>query len=219
MPPEIKFCGMTRREDVDAAVAAGARYIGVIFARGPRTVTADRARMLTRTVPHDVMRVGVFGDDTSAEAAGRIAREIGLDVIQLHGDPDAASVAAVRAAFPGPVWAAVRLRAPVLNEAALDLFRVADAVVLDAYSPNGLGGTGRRLDWVELGPAVAAARARAKVVLAGGLRPENVAAAVRTLRPDVVDVSSGVESSPGVKDHAKLRAFRAAVLSAEEPGA
>jgi phosphoribosylanthranilate isomerase len=208
---------MTRPADVDAAVGAGARYIGVIFARGPRTVTADRARMLMRRVPREVGRVGVFGPDTPAEAAGRIAREVGLDVIQLHGDPDCAAVASVRATFEGRVWAAVRVRAPLLDDAARDLFQIADGVVLDTYSPDALGGTGRQLNWTELAPAVAAARGAAKLVLAGGLRPENVAAAVRILRPDVVDVSSGVECAPGVKDHAKLRAFRAALVGAAEP--
>jgi phosphoribosylanthranilate isomerase len=216
VPPEIKFCGMTRPEDVEAALDAGASYIGVIFAGGRRTVSVDQARALMSRVPGGVGRVGVFGPDASAEAIAGVARQVGLDVIQLHGDPDPASVTAARGAFGGAVWAGIRVRQPALDGAAVDLFRVADAVVLDAYSPDALGGTGVELNWAELAPAVASARASAKVVLAGGLKPHTVAAAVRIVRPDIVDVSSGVEASPGVKDHAKLRAFGAAVRSSVE---
>jgi phosphoribosylanthranilate isomerase len=209
---------MTRPGDVEAGVAAGARYIGVIFAPGPRTVTVDQARVLMSRVPPQVSRVGVFGREASPETVARTGSEIGLDVIQLHGDPTPEAVAEVRGEFDGAVWAAVRVREPSLGDAALDLFGVADAVVLDAYSPHALGGTGIQLAWAELAPALDRVRGRAKVVLAGGLEPQSVATAVRILRPDVVDVSSGVEVSPGIKDHAKLRAFSAAVLGEAETG-
>lgn len=218
MRPEIKFCGMTRAEDVDAAVALGARYVGVIFAGGPRTVSIDCARELMRRVPATVGRVGVFGPTTpEGTTLGDLAREIGLDVVQLHGDPDAALVAGARETFRGAVWAALRARGDALPTLASDLFRSADAVVLDAYSATSLGGTGVPLPWSDLADAVAAVRKPGRLVLAGGLRAETVSSAVRALRPDVVDVSSGVELAPGVKDHAKLRAFRDAVR-AEEPG-
>src|SRR3982751_3484204 len=98
---------MTRPEDVEAAVAAGARYIGVVFARGLRTVSTDDARGLVSRAPRGVGRVGVFGPETSPADAGGIARDVGLDVIQLHGDPDDDAVAAARAAFDGQVWAVV----------------------------------------------------------------------------------------------------------------
>jgi phosphoribosylanthranilate isomerase len=211
VPPEIKFCGMTRAEDVEAAVALGARYVGVIFAGGPRTVTIERARQLMERVPGGVGRVGVFAWDAGAIAPGDVAREIGLDVVQLHGDPDSEAVARARQTFSGAVWAAVRVRGHSLPGLAADLFQTADAVVLDAYSATSLGGTGVALPWNELADAVATVRRPGRLVLAGGLRPATVSAAVRALRPDVVDVSSGVESAPGIKDHGKLRAFRDAV--------
>lgn len=210
MTPDIKFCGMTRVEDVNAAVALGARYIGVIFAGGPRSITLERARELLASVPTEVGRVGVFGREIKA-TSGQEAQELGLDVMQIHGDPDEAAVALARESFGGAVWAALRVPGEVLPSHAAGLFRAADAVVLDAYSQHALGGTGKPLPWGDLASAVAAVRQPGRLVLAGGLRPENVSAAVRALRPDIVDVSSGVESAPGVKDHAKLRAFRDAV--------
>jgi phosphoribosylanthranilate isomerase len=131
--------------------------------------------------------------------------------VQLHADPDELAVEAARASFSGAVWAAVRLRRGRLPQTAVGLFRAADAVVLDAHSSAALGGTGQPLPWRKLTTSVARVRGLARVVLAGGLRAENVAEAVRELHPDIVDVSSGVESAPGVKDHAKLRAFADAV--------
>jgi phosphoribosylanthranilate isomerase len=210
--PEIKFCGMGRVEDVDAAVELGARYVGVVFAEGPRRVTVDRARELLRKVPATVGRVGVFGRETAFDEVAETARAARLDVVQLHGDPDEALVAAMRESFDGRLWAVIRVRGDTLPDRAGELFRVADAVVIDAYSPTALGGTGQALPWEALSDAVSAIRRPGRLVLAGGLRPETVATAVRALEPDVVDVSSGVESRPGVKDHAKLRAFRDAVV-------
>ena len=211
MLPEIKFCGMTREEDIDAAVSLGARYVGVILAGGPRGVTASRARELVGRIQPGVARVGVFGPPVDGATPVALARDIGLDVVQLHGDPDVEAVAAARDKFRGPVWAALRVQGTWLPELAADLCREADAVVVDSYSPTSLGGTGIPLPWPDLAKALAAVRGRARLVLAGGLRPETVASAVRTLQPDVVDVSSGVELAPGVKDHSKLRAFRDAV--------
>jgi phosphoribosylanthranilate isomerase len=202
---------MTREEDVDAAVALGARYVGVILAGGPRAVTVERARELMRRVPGGVGRVGVFGREGQGARLGNVAREIGLDVVQLHSDPDDGAVAMTRESFPGEVWAALRVRGDSLPLVAADLFRTADAVVLDAYSASSLGGTGVALPWADLAEAVALVRKPGRLVLAGGLRPDTVLTAVRVLRPDIVDVSSGVESAPGVKDYAKLRAFRDAV--------
>jgi phosphoribosylanthranilate isomerase len=202
---------MTREQDIREAVSLGARYIGVIFAEGPRMVDVGRARDLLRGIPPGVGRVGVFGRDPDPEAVGDAARAAGADVIQLHGDPDDNAVVRVRQYFDGPVWAALRVRDGMLPALAADLFGAADAVVLDAYSPMSLGGTGVALPWAELAAALAKVRRRGQLVLAGGLRPETVGEAVRAIRPDIVDVSSGVEVSPGVKDHRKLRAFRDAV--------
>jgi phosphoribosylanthranilate isomerase len=140
------------------------------------------------------------------------AERLRLDVVQLHGDPDAGFVADVRRLWSGQVWAVQRIDGSTVPASASDLFDVADAVVLDARVPGKLGGTGVALQWQELRERIETFRARrARLVLAGGLRPENVAAAVDALSPDVVDVSSGIEARVGVKDHSRMRAFRDAV--------
>ena len=151
-----------------------------------------------------------------ATAVGALAREVGCDVVQLHADPDAAAVDAVRAAWRGAVWAVLRVAGTTLPAHAPSLFAAADAVVLDARVDGALGGTGVALDWEALADAVGAARGATPLVLAGGLRAGNVARAVRALRPDVVDVSSGVERAPGEKDAAAMSAFAAAVAGAAD---
>ncbi|HEX7545409.1 MAG TPA: phosphoribosylanthranilate isomerase [Gemmatimonadaceae bacterium] len=211
---KVKFCGLTRPEDARHAARLGAAYVGAIFAGGPRTVTAARALSLFEAAAGGAIgpagegatAVGVFGaDDVRAIAASAIAT--GMGVIQLHGDPRAADVRAMRRRFDGHIWAVARAQGSVLPEWTEELFREADAVLLDARVEGRLGGTGVALEWSALADSVAALRGRTPVILAGGLTPENVAEAVRALAPDVVDVSSGVESSPGIKDHAKMRAF------------
>jgi phosphoribosylanthranilate isomerase len=210
---EIKFCGMMRSEDARHAASLGARYVGVILADGPRMLTDDAAIAVLSAVPSGagVARVGVFGDASPEQVAVRADR-LGLDVVQLHGDPDARVIADVRGLWSGQVWAVLRIEGSAVPAAASDLFDVADAVVLDARVPGKLGGTGVALHWNELRERMETFRTRrARLVLAGGLRPENVASAVDELHPDVVDVSSGVEARVGVKDHGRMRAFRDAV--------
>jgi phosphoribosylanthranilate isomerase len=202
----VKFCGLTRPEDVREALRLGAAYVGAIFAGGPRTVTPRTARELFDAAAGGPAAVGVFGAD-EADAIAADAMSAGVEVIQLHGDPRAADVRAMRSRFGGRVWAVARADGSVLPEWTEELFHEADAVLLDARVQGRLGGTGVALAWGALADSVAALRGRTPVVLAGGLNPENVAEAVRLLAPDVVDVSSGVESSPGIKDHTKMRAF------------
>jgi phosphoribosylanthranilate isomerase len=202
----VKFCGLTRPEDAREAMRLGAAYVGAIFAGGPRTVRPDTARELFVAAAGGPVAVGVFGADDVNEIAAN-AMTAGVEVIQLHGDPRAADVRAMRKRFGGRVWAVVRAEGSLLPEWTEELFHEADAVLLDARVKGTLGGTGVALEWGALADSVAALRGRTPVVLAGGLKPENVAEAVRLLAPDVVDVSSGVESSPGIKDHAKMRAF------------
>lgn len=203
---KVKFCGLTREEDAREASRIGAAYVGAIFAGGPRNVTPARARELFRAAEGGPSAVGVFGaDDADDIAAGAVSA--GVEIIQLHGDPRAADVRAVRSHFGGEVWAVVRADGSVLPEWTEELFHEADAVLLDARVHGRLGGTGVTLAWGALADSVAALRGRTPVVLAGGLNAENVAEAVRVLAPDVVDVSSGVETAPGIKDHARMRAF------------
>ncbi|MGH7678057.1 MAG: phosphoribosylanthranilate isomerase [Gemmatimonadaceae bacterium] len=212
---EIKFCGLTRPEDAREAAAIGARYVGVVFAESPRQLTDDAAHTVLDQVPLGISRVGVFGDMKPEQIALR-AEKLGLDVVQLHGDPKPRTIARVRKRWQGRVWAVQRINGADVPATASDLFDAADAIVLDSRVTDKLGGTGVVLPWDELRDRIASIRtSRTRLVIAGGLNAENVARAIQALQPDVVDVSSGVESSPGVKDHEKMRAFRDAVMAAD----
>ena len=189
----------------------GASYVGVIFAGGPRLVTADEARRVLEPTRGRARTVGVFGAVT-ADTIARVVAEVALDVVQLSADPDAELVDAVHSATDAEVWAAVRC-GPELPPIAAILFDHADAVLLDARVDGQLGGTGRTLPWQTLAPSIAELKSRGRLVLAGGLTPENVRQAVDALNPDVVDVSSGVERMPGVKDHERMRRFVNAIQS------
>ena len=209
MAPDLKFCGLTRAPDAAAAAALGARYAGVIFAGGPRALTPEAAAEVLGELPAGVGRVGVFGA-VAPEAVVERAEEVRLTAVQLHGDPTPRDLEGVRRLWAGELWAVVRCEGSTLPPGADALFRLADAVVLDAKVPGQLGGTGVPLAWGALRDSVEALRGPCRLVLAGGLTPDNVAQAVRSLAPDVVDVSSGVEVTPGIKDHARMRAFAAA---------
>ena len=209
MLAKVKFCGMTRPQDAALAAEIGASYVGVVFADGPRRVEpAVGCRILDAAGPA-IKRVGVFGTN-NADVIGQAAEVARLDVVQLHADPSISDVRAVRQKFRGEVWAAIRIAGSHIRADDAQLFATADAVVLDARSDKRLGGTGEALPWNDLEADLARDRRSSAVVLAGGLKPGNVGAAIRTLGPDVVDVSSGVESSPGVKDPWLMREFYAA---------
>lgn len=200
---------MTRQADAAFASELAASFIGAIFAPGPRQVSVDTARELfdfARGIP----RVGVFGTNDVREIT-RIAEEVELDVVQLHADPTPDDVHALRTGFGGEVWAALRISGNELPDSAQELIEAADGVVLDAASPDRLGGTGLTLAWHDLAAEVGRVRTGGRVILAGGLTAQNVGKAMRDLAPDVVDVSSGVEQSPGVKDHQLMRDFADAV--------
>ncbi|HEY5062092.1 MAG TPA: phosphoribosylanthranilate isomerase [Gemmatimonadaceae bacterium] len=219
MSTDIKFCGLTRSEDAEHAVALGAAFVGVIFAGGPRLLSTDRATRVLRDVPASVRRVGVFADQTIDNIADT-ARALGLDVIQLHGGCNPERIAALRVVFTGEIWPVVRVSGSRLPAATTDLLLAADAVLLDAFVPGSLGGTGVTLPWATLATNLRELRdggGSRRIILAGGLRPENVARAISDLTPDVVDVSSGVEVSPGIKDPDRMRAFRDAVAHAAVP--
>ena len=213
---EVKFCGLTRAEDAREAAVLGASFVGAIFAGGPRLLTPERAIEAFAGAGAGPQRVGVFGADSTARTAD-IAAAVGRDVRQVHGDPRAADILDMRARFDGEIWAAARASGSLLPDWAEELFREADAVLLDAHVAGQLGGTGVALDWGALARSVNDLRGDTPVVLAGGLKPANVAEAIRQLAPEVVDVSSGVESAPGIKDYASMRAFiNAARLASEE---
>jgi phosphoribosylanthranilate isomerase len=213
MATAIKFCGLTRSADADQAAALGASYVGVIFASGPRLLSAARAREVLANVPPSVARVGVFAAQPAAEIA-RVADDVGLDVVQLHGAADVARVETLRRAFDGQIWVVERVSGRTLPASFSASLEAADAVLLDALVDGALGGTGVALPWHAIADALSAVRGERRIVLAGGLRPENVGQAIAALAPDVVDVSSGVEAAPGIKDHDRMRAFRDAVFHA-----
>lgn len=214
MTVAIKFCGLTRAEDAAVAVELGASYIGAVFAGGPRCVTAEQAKSLFDGA-ESVRRVGVFGHQTPDEIA-RNATRASLDVVQLHADPTPDFVAEIRRLTGLETWAAVRV-GKALDEASLSaLTSSADAILFDSRVDGVLGGSGRAFDWSMLTHLLGALRrANARIVLAGGLNPTRVSTAIAAIRPDVVDVSSGVESAPGVKDHQLMSEFVQAVRAAQ----
>ena len=221
----IKICGTTNRDDALAAVDAGADAVGFVFAHSPRRVEPEAAQEIAAKLPRTVDRVGVFCNE-SAERIEAIARQVGLTIIQLHGDE---TPAFARTLFHGSgnrlrVFKAVSVSAGV--DSVLREFAVAgtvDGLLLDsavlraACMGQGTelvrGGTGIAFDWTRAADFVPELAERTRVILAGGLTPANVAEAVRILKPWGVDVCTGVENSPGAKDHAKIRAFVAAARS------
>lgn len=203
--PRIKFCGFTREVDVRAAMVAGVDALGLNLARGPRRITVDQAAGFARLLPPFITAVALFVDQDEATIleAMRITR---CSAVQLHGDEPPELAERLRARFP-------LLKAFAIRTAA-DLARVrgypADAYLLDTALPGVAGGTGVAWDHTLL----TGQDLGAPVVLAGGLRPDTVAAAITTVRPWAVDTASGIESAPGIKDAAKMAAFVAAVSSA-----
>ena len=208
---------MTRPEDVREGVALGAAFVGVIFAGGPRVLTVPRAAEVLAPATESsngARTIGVFGESRPEEIASA-ANALALGAVQLHGASSTRAIEKLRASFAGEIWAVVRIAGTTLPDCARDFFDCADAVVVDAKVPGQLGGSGVVLPWQALAPQLESLRDGAKLVVAGGLRPENVGLAIELLRPDIVDVSSGVETAPGIKDHARMRAFRDAVRGSQ----
>jgi phosphoribosylanthranilate isomerase len=189
----VKVCGITRVDDAAAAVKAGARALGFVFwPKSPRFVDPFHARAIVATLPPFVTPVGVFVNQPLDYVRG-VASVAGLGAVQLHGDEDIAFAAAIR----HPVIKALTLVDRI------DDWPTRTMVLLDAYDRVKRGGTGRSIDRA----AAAAIASTRRILLAGGLTPENVAEAVARVRPFGIDVSSGVEHSPGIKDHDKIRAL------------
>ncbi len=200
-----KVCGITNEADADAAVAAGADALGFVFwPHSPRAIDLDTASDIVGQVPEEVQKVGVFVDVSIAELNAAAAR-VPLDLVQLSGNESPAACAALAR----PAWKALRLSAATsMEEAAKLASAYADCTLLvDASVPGEYGGTGETSNW----PVAAALAASHRVVLAGGLNADNLADAVDSVRPWGIDVSSGVEKSPGRKDHDELRRFAAAL--------
>lgn len=198
MSVKIKICGLTNVTDALAAAEAGADLIGLMFyERSPRNISFATAAEISRALPPAIVKVGVFVNPTE-EAVRRAIGECGVGLLQFHGEEPPAFCTQ----FGVMSLKAFRVRGPE-TLAALPNYHT-DAWMLDAYSAAAHGGTGGTFNW---SLAREAARFGRPIFLAGGLTPENVGEAVRQVQPFAVDVSSGVESAPGQKDHAKVRAF------------
>lgn len=203
----VKICGVCRPDDAAAAADAGADYIGVVLAPGYGRSRSPEAAAGIFGAADGVRRVGVFVD-ADLDALSAAGERFGLDVLQLHGGESPAIVKAAGRAGPWRVWKAVRPRGRADFVDALERYAdVADALLLDGWSAHAAGGTGTRFPWQEVEAMRDAVPSGLGLIVAGGLTPETVGDAVRRLGPDVVDVSSGVERTTGVKDRARVRAF------------
>jgi phosphoribosylanthranilate isomerase len=211
----FKICGLTRPEDAVAAEAAGASFGGVVLAPGKRNVSVDRAAEIF--AGRSLRRCGVFVD-ADRDTVLRSADDLLLEVVQLHGDETREMAEALRASGL-VVWKAVRPRhADEFITSAEHFDGVVDGLLLDGWSPLGAGGTGTRFPWDEVAPIRHRLDPSIRLIVAGGLNEQNVADVIALLSPDVVDVSSGVESAPGVKDTERIRRFAAAVRGAATRG-
>ncbi len=194
----VKICGITRMEDALAACEAGADALGFVFyARSPRAVTPEAAREMALALPPFVSRVGLFVD-AAPETVAAVLDVVPLDLLQFHGDECPADCAS----FGRPYLKAVPMAAGLNPVAYMDTYPHAAGFLLDSHGNGKTGGTGQTFDWERIPRDL-----HHCLVLAGGLNPDNVAEAVRRVRPWAVDVSSGVEARPGIKDPARMQAF------------
>ncbi len=212
MNVEVKICGLGWPEDARVAEEAGADYLGVVFATSPRQRSEKEARRIWQGTR--AKRVGVFVDGPEKEVLER-ARRVGLSVVQLHGAEDPDYCQRLSKAGDWDVWKAVRLGAERELEVALERYsEVVAGLVVEGWSARGHGGVGARFDWSWFVGVRDSWPKSLRLILAGGLNPDNVAEAIERVRPGVVDVSSGVESAPGIKNPDAVWAFVEAVRSA-----
>jgi phosphoribosylanthranilate isomerase len=202
MRTRVKICGITRPEDAQAAVRLGADAIGLVFyPPSPRAVTLEQASAIVRRLPPFVTVVGLFVD-ASRESVAEILNAIPLDLLQFHGEENAAACSG-----HGRPWIkAIRMQASVDLEQQLHHYTEAAGLLLDTYQAGVPGGTGQTFDWDRIPREMAS-----RIILAGGLDPHNVEQAIRQVRPYAVDVSGGVEAAKGIKDADKIAAFIAGV--------
>ncbi len=205
MRTRIKICGLTREEDVLAAVAAGADAIGFVFyPHSPRYVDPVRAAQLASVIPPFVEIVGLFVNAAACDVKATCER-VPISLLQFHGDEDATYCRQ----FSRPYIRAARVRPGLDLVEFAGSFPESRGLLLDAFV-EGYGGGGHVFDWALIPPALPG-----YLILSGGLHPENVADAIRRVRPAAVDVSSGVEMDKGIKDHDKIAAFVSAVRAAD----
>jgi phosphoribosylanthranilate isomerase len=214
-----KICGTTNLGDAKLAISVGADALGFIFAPSPRQIQQETAAEIIEALPADIAKIGVTVNQ-SPEAVAKLAQNVGLTGIQLQGDEPSDQLWAYRTALASRKIIKTLQARQVLAGGEDYLYQYLrqseffDALLLDAGVPGQPGGTGIPFDWDALAPLVAHIKRRIPVIIAGGLTPENVPNALRHFEPWGVDVASGVESVPGHKDEAKLRAFVNAVRTA-----
>lgn len=206
----VKICGLRQAEHVHAAVAAGADALGFVFyPPSPRAITPDAAAELVALVPPFVQTVGLVVNPDPAELQQWVQTS-GVDMLQFHGDETPEFCAQVCQQMSQriglPFFKAIRMKPGLDLEAELPQWHAARGILLDAWHPDLPGGTGEQFDWANVPE-----RWRSRIILAGGLTPNNVGQAIRTVQPYAVDVSGGVEAQKGVKDTARIQAFLAAV--------
>lgn len=208
MPTRIKICGITRGEDAQLAVELGAAALGFNFyPPSPRYIDPAAARAIISNLPPLITPVGIFADEADDQRVARVAKQSRVSVVQLHG-PQFPPLDGVLAEYTQ--IRAVAVRDGFQPEMLRNLG--GGAYLLDAFDSNLLGGTGKPFNWVWAREA----NKFGTIILAGGLTPENVGQAIREVRPFAVDVASGVEAAPGVKDAAKLRGFFLEVQRADQ---
>ncbi|HLY59767.1 MAG TPA: phosphoribosylanthranilate isomerase [Terriglobia bacterium] len=210
MPTRVKICGITCVEDATLAVELGAAALGFNFyPASPRHIAPSAARVIISKLPPLVTAVGVFANETDGAHVAAIALEAGVTTVQLHGTASPLPGKGAKALDGFTVFQAIAVWKGFKPEI-LQHFK-ANAFLLDAYDPGLHGGTGKTFDWY----LAREARKFGTIIIAGGLTAENVGQAIREVLPYAVDVASGVESAPGIKDPAKLRAFFAEVAKAD----
>lgn len=203
----IKICGITRQEDAQAAVSCGVDAVGLVFCPdSPRSVTPERAREIVGAVPPFVTVVGLFVDEPAAHVRHTLEC-VSIDLLQFHGNESAEYCRQ----FSRPWLKALRIKPGIAIADECARFRGARGVLLDTWHEEKAGGTGHTFDWT-----LVESDLPLPLVLAGGLDEDNVAEAIRALRPSAVDVSSGVERSPGIKDAVRIQRFVKAVRAADK---
>jgi phosphoribosylanthranilate isomerase len=198
MTVRIKICGITNEEDALTAAQLGADAIGFVFARSPRQIAPERAKQIVEVLPPFVQTVGVFVDADPGEVT-RVASLCRLDVLQFHGGESAAYCGSI----DRRIIKAIRMRSRNDLDGLTEYSGTVDGILLDTYVPNTHGGTGQTFDW----SLALEAKKYGRIILAGGLNPENVVAAIQQVRPYAVDASSALERRPGLKDHKKVAQF------------
>jgi phosphoribosylanthranilate isomerase len=213
----VKICGNTSVEDAKVATEAGADALGFVFAKSPRRVTAEQVAAIVPQLSVAVEKIGVFVDVAFEEIAATV-RVCGLTGVQLHADAGAEVPAKLRAQF-GPtlkILRVVHFAADAMEQAeAISVDTNIDALLVDSRTATAVGGTGVAFDWASAAASLFRDGQPMRLVVAGGLKPENVAEAIATLRPWGVDVVSGVEAVPGRKNPERVRAFVANARAAQ----